>query len=125
MLPAAIRLFRERGYPVDDTHPRLKGVRDGRKMEIDILVTNGDFVILIEAKSKVKKKDVDDHLIRLSDFKYFFQGYKEKKVLGAMAGIIFEKGVDKYAQNKGLFMIEQIGDTIQISNDNEFKAQEW
>ena len=123
--PAAIRLFREKGYAVQHIHPRLKAPLDGREMEIDILVTDGDFVILIEAKSKVKRKDVDDHIKRLSEFKNFFPTYKKNKALGAIAGIVFEKGVDIYAQNKGLFTIEQKGDTVQISNNNEFKAREW
>ena len=121
--PAAIRLFREKGYAVQHIHPRLKAPLDGREMEIDILVTDGDFVILIEAKSKVKRKDEDDHLKRLSEFKNFFQSYKEKKALDAIAGIVFEKGVNTYAQNKGLFVIEQIGDSVEISNNDKFKAK--
>ena len=127
LINAAKRLFIERGYLINRVSSGYYAINDERGMtKINTFAKDEDFIILIEAKSKVNRKDVDEHLKMFSNSNCPFKEYKkEKKIFGAIAGITFEEDIKKYAKNKGLFVIEQIGDAVQISNDKEFKAREW
>ena len=81
--------------------------------------------MLIEAKTTLGVDDVKEHLERLEKFKSFFPEYADRKVIGAVAGIVIDEGSDKFAYKKGLFVIEQSGDTVKITNDDEFSPIEW
>ena len=52
VVPAAKRLFRERGIEIKHLSQHVDVSRDGREgMEIDILGVNGEYAVLIEAKA--------------------------------------------------------------------------
>lgn len=123
--PAVERLFGERGYKVDRVYQRVKAHKNGGGLEIDILAVDGEHAVLIEAKSTLGVDDVRDHLERLERFKLFFPEYADRKVIGAVAGIIIDEGADKFAYKRGLFVIEQSGETVKITNDDEFSPMEW
>ncbi|RJP35563.1 MAG: hypothetical protein C4527_00500 [Candidatus Omnitrophota bacterium] len=126
VVPAAKRLFRERGIEIKHLSQHVDVSRDGQEgMEIDILGVNGEYAVLIEAKSTLGVHDVDEHIERLKKFKTFFPEYSDRKAIGAVAGIVIRKGADKYAYKKGLFVIAQSGDTVTILNDMHFKPKEW
>ncbi|MBF0143035.1 MAG: hypothetical protein HQL59_06205 [Magnetococcales bacterium] len=74
-------------------------------MEVDLLVVNGEVVILVEVKSKLKRDDVREHVERLAEFKDFFPQYAGKRIMGAVAGIVIEENVDLLAMKEGLFVI--------------------
>ncbi len=90
-----------------------------------ILAINGEYAVLIEAKSTLKIEDVREHLERLEKFKTFFPEYKERKVVGAVGGIIMEEDSDKYAYRNGLFVIGESGDAAVILNDTNFQPKVW
>jgi len=123
--PAVERMFKERGIKVDKIYQRVKSHKNGESMEIDILAINGDYAVLIEAKSTLRIVDVDDHIKRLEKFKYFFPEYGNVKAVGAVGGIVIEESSDKYAYKKGLFTITEKGDCVEIMNDAEFKPRVW
>ena len=50
--------------------------------------------------------------------------YADRKVIGAVAGIIIDEGADKFAYKIGLFVIVQSGETVKITNDDEFSPME-
>lgn len=124
--PACTTLFADRGIPVHKVSQRVKArLDDGRNMEIDVLVINERFVVLVEVKSTLKVQDVDDHLERLGLFKAFFPEYAERQVLGAVAGMVIDEGADRYAYRKGLYVIGQRGETVALLNDAAFQARAW
>ncbi len=125
VVPAAKRLFQERGIQIREVYHRAEAARNGRSMEVDVLAANGEYAVLIEAKSTLKVEDVNEHLERLCQFKEFFPRYSEAKVIGAVAGIVISEDADKYAYKQGLFVIAQSGDTVKILNDTHFKPKEW
>ncbi len=94
-------------------------------MEIDILAVNGEYAILIEAKSTLKVEDVNDHIDRIVNFKSFFPEYKDRKIIGAVGGISIEEDSDKYAYRQGIFVITESGETVKIINDKKFKSVFW
>lgn len=97
----------------------------GRHMEIDVFVVNTDAVVLVEVKSALTVEDVRDHLIRLAEFKDFFPEYANKRVFGAVARIVIGEHADRFAMNKGLFVIVQSGDTVRMANEPEFQPHSW
>ncbi|MCK6619075.1 MAG: DUF3782 domain-containing protein [Calditrichia bacterium] len=125
VVPAVENLFKEWGIELDKVFPRVKARRNGDKMEIDVLAINGEYAMLIEVKSTLGVDDVKEHLEKLKSFKAFFPEYQDRKVLGAVAGIVIEAGADRFAYKNGLFVIGQTGETVKVLNDRKFKPREW
>ncbi len=125
VLPAAKRLFQSRGFGIDGVSPRNKRERNGETLEVDVLAVGDEYVVMIEVKSTLGVQDVKDHLKDLSRFKAFFPEYKDRKLIGAVAGIVIDEGVDRYAYQQGLFVIGQRGDTVRLLNDADFEPKEW
>ena len=123
--PAVVRLFAGRGIPLDGTSLRARRRRDGREMEIDILGANREYVVAVEVKTTLRADDVKDFVRTLDDFKTFFPEYREYKVIGAVAGMRLQKGVDEYAKRHKLYVLAQSGETVQILNDEDFEARVW
>lgn len=123
--PGLVRLFNERGIPIEQTAQRLEAVRDGQKMEVDLVGVNGDDVIVIEVKSTLGVEDVKEHLHRLEQFRTFFPQYADKQLIGAVAGMVIAKGADRFAYRQGLFVIAQTGETIRLLNDEQFQPKRW
>ncbi|CAN2045577.1 hypothetical protein GMMP1_1600021 [Candidatus Magnetomoraceae bacterium gMMP-1] len=118
-------MFKERDIEIEKVSQRLKVRKDTDKMEIDILGVNGEYAVLVEAKSTLSVDDVKDHIDRLEAFKEFFPEYSDKKVIGAVAGIVINQGADKFAYRQGMFVIAQSGETVVILNDSKFKPKLW
>lgn len=125
VLPAAKRLFQSRGFGIDGVSSRSKRERNGETLEVDVLAVGSEYVVAIEVKSTLGVQDVKDHLKDLGRFKAFFPEYKDRKLLGAVAGIVIDEGVDRYAYQQGLFVIGQRGDTVRLLNDADFQPKEW
>ncbi|MBF0345891.1 MAG: DUF3782 domain-containing protein [Nitrospirae bacterium] len=123
VLPATEKLFKERGIEVDQISQRVKSRKSGFEMETDILAVNGEYVVAIEVKSLLSVDDVKKHMERLSKFKSAFRQYADRQIIGAVAGIVIEEGVDRFAYKNGLFVIGQSGDTVKILNDDKFVPQ--
>ena len=123
--PACKTLFADRNIPVHKVLQRVQAEYDGRSMEIDILVVNEGYVVLVEVKSTLKVDDVREQLERLGQFREFFPEYADKQVLGAVAGIVIEEQADRFAYREGLFVIGQAGDTVRILNDKKFQPKAW
>jgi len=125
LVPAVERLFKERGISVEKVTQRVKINKNGDTMEIDVMVINREYVVLVEAKSTLAVENVNDHLERLARFKTFFPEYADRKVIGAVAGIVIDEEADRYAYKKGLFVIGQSGETVKILNDKKFIPRSW
>ena len=123
--PGTISMFKERGIEGKKVYQRVKAHKDGKEMEIDILAIDKEYAVLIEAKSTLSIEDVNEHIERLKAFKRFFPEYSDRKVIGAVAGIVIEEGADRFAYRQGLFVIGQTGETVKILNDKTFKPKIW
>ena len=127
--PAAVKLFKDRGVDEHEVHQNIEsqrlnnGVNEG--VEVDLLVVNNADVIAIECKSNFSIDDVNEHLIRLEKIKRLLPAYADKKVMGAISGMVLPDNVARYAYKKGLFVITQSGEHLVIRNDLKFKAKIW
>ena len=123
--PAIERLFRERNIDVDTISLRVKRRKNGEQIEIDVLALNSEWAVLTEVKSTLKVEDVNEHLDCLSKFKSFFPEFIDRRVIGAVAGIVIDENADRYAYKKGLYVIAQSGETVKILNDVKFQPRVW
>jgi hypothetical protein len=123
--PAVVRLFQERGIDVHEFHPGISVKRDNEGLEIDLLVVNDTDAILVEVKSKLTQRDVDEYLQRLAKFKRLMPRFRDVKALGAVAAMVVPNEVASYACRQGLFVLVQSGENVIILNDAEFTPRVW
>jgi hypothetical protein len=125
--PAVVKLFQARGLPVHQVQSNLVAYGDDRqsRMEVDLLVVDTDTVIAVECKSRLSCEDVDEHLERLQSFKACFPQYKPYTLLGGVAAMVLAEDVSRYAYRKGLFVLAQSGDAMEIRNEAQFKPKSW
>ena len=125
LAPGVVTLFAQRGIEVEQVFQRAKARHNGGQMEVDLLASNGEYVVAIEVKSTLSVGDVKDHLEKLQQFKQFFPQYQNHQLIGAVAGIVIEENADRFAYKAGLFVIGQSGETVKILNDSKFSPHTW
>ena len=106
-------------YIYDENH---KAITD-----IDILLSNTEWVMAVEVKNKVKKDDIEDHLIRMERIrKYPPAEVKGKKLLGALAGVIVSPDMRDFAYKCGFFVIELKGESaVLVPPPEGFSPHVW
>jgi hypothetical protein len=94
---------------------------------LDVLIENGEYSMPVEIKTVLSVEDVDEHLERIGKVRQVMDAHGDKrKLIGAVAGGSVPENVLRYAQKKGLFVIVQTGDSIDVADMPEtFKAREW
>ena len=95
--------------------------------EVDRLLENGDSMLAVEVKAKLKIDHVDDHIRRLGIISNYIKKHNDnRKVLGAVAGGVVPQNVLEYAQKKGLYVLVQNGESVEIADmPANFKPREW
>jgi len=127
--PKIVELFKEKGIEIETMAQSIKGFKDGKEYyEIDLLLVNTNVAVVVEIKSSLSVEDINEHLERLEKIKkiapkiFNLSGFT---IYGAVAGMIVEGEADKYAYKKGLFVLRQKGNIVEIVNDFKFKPKEW
>ena len=123
--PACETIFLSRGIPVHQVSQRVKKRLNNQTLEIDVLVSNENHVLVVEVKSSLGVDNVKELIEDLQEFKQFFPEYNQKQLYGAVAGIEIEEGADKYAYRQGLFVLSQSGETVNIINNEQFQPKAW
>nr|VFK25044.1 MAG: hypothetical protein BECKMB1821G_GA0114241_101110 [Candidatus Kentron sp. MB]VFK35431.1 MAG: hypothetical protein BECKMB1821I_GA0114274_11183 [Candidatus Kentron sp. MB]VFK77293.1 MAG: hypothetical protein BECKMB1821H_GA0114242_11202 [Candidatus Kentron sp. MB] len=123
--PAVVKLFRERGFDVHEVHPNISVNRNGTGVEVDLFVVNDQQAVAVECKSHLKAQDVKDHLERLEKFKDFFPRYRDVELMGAVAAMVMPDAVARYAYHRGLYVLAQNGEMVEVRNDVAFKPRFW
>jgi hypothetical protein len=123
--PSIVEIFNKRGIDIENIYQRATAHKGADTMEIDILGVNGEYAVVVEAKSRFDDQDVKDFLEDLKEFKRFFPTYADKKIIGAIAAVVMHKSVGRFAYKRGLFVIGQSGDRVKILNDEKFRPMAW
>jgi hypothetical protein len=116
------------GYEFTRGSRGMKFRKDGRLLaEVDILLENGDYAMPVEVKTQLTTGDVDKHLARIARIREYLDSRADtRKLVGAIAGGLVPHGAREYAQEKGLYVIEQSGESVTIvETPPDFKAMEW
>ena len=129
--PGIVERFNEMGFNFDTIADRGLKLCDEKgkiKAEIDILLGNRTFIIAVEVKSSPKNgdndSDIEHHKKRLTKLREH-RPEDKRKILGAIAGAIFKKGVKEAILAAGFYVLEQSGDTMEIYIPEGFKPSEW
>ena len=90
----------------NDITPNIIKKRNGETIEIDVFMTNGDSVGLVEVKQKFQEKNFKQIDNSVAQFHKFYPQYKGMKVHGAIAGKIISSKIEKQALEKGYFVLK-------------------
>jgi hypothetical protein len=115
-----IRLLRERGMDVHETSQRRKGNHDGQNFEYDIIAHNGNEIVIVEVKTTLRVKSVQEFVQKLQKAREWLSEYKNYKVYGAVAFLRAEENSDTYAEKERLFVIKATGNSSSIINNENF-----
>ncbi|GHV70484.1 hypothetical protein AGMMS49928_18450 [Spirochaetia bacterium] len=118
--PYNFRRAYQRIYLFDETDRKLT--------DIDVLLTNAEYVMAVEVKRELDKKDdVDHHLKRMELIrKYPPAECVGKKLLGAMAGGTVDPDIQAYAHSVGFFVLELTGESVRlIEPPQKFEPGQW
>jgi hypothetical protein len=82
--------------------------------------------MVIEVKTVLKVQDIDNHIKRLETIRrHACAPYENRSFLGAVAGAVVDEAVRTYAHRKGLYVVEQSGDTVRIDVPDGFTPTVW
>lgn len=125
--PRILDLFRAKGIELEEVYPRVSVKKDGVSLvEIDLLLVNTIYSVVVEVKNTLRQRDIDDHIERLEKLqKAPSRTIKGTTMYGAIAGMIISEEVEKYAIKKGLYVIKPKGDNVEICNNDGFVPQTW
>jgi len=127
--PGIEKRFNKLGYHFDAIATRGATIKDKKRnhlTEIDILLENEKITIAVEVKAKPAIQDIDHHIKRLEILRNYRRRINDKrKILGAIAGAIYDVKVKEAVSEAGFFVIEQSGDTMKIDMPKGFVPREW
>jgi Holliday junction resolvase-like predicted endonuclease len=109
--------FEELGYEftVISRNHIIKNKRKEHLAEIDILLEDGEYAMVVEVKSILNKNDVIEHQERMKIVREYADKRGDKrKYLAAVAGATIESTAREYALESGIYVIEQTGDTVRV-----------
>ena len=104
------------GIEFDDIekNKKLHSKKHNLKGEYDVIMYNCNTVALIEAKHKLRKKDVDKLLnVKVDSFRRLFPLYKNYKIILGVGGGSFEDGAEEEAKENGIGVIKVVGDKVE------------
>ena len=125
--PKILEMFKKKGIELEEMSQNVVIKREGKIFaEIDILLLNSVYSVIVEVKNKLQKDDIDYHIERLNKLqKYPSKHMRGTTMYGAVAGMIVKEQVENYAIKKGLYLLKTKGDNIEIRNKPNFEPNVW
>ena len=123
-----VKKFNDIGYPFTKEGRNTKFREDGKVIaEADFFLENGDYVMPVEVKADLTIRYVDAHLGRIEKIRRYMDIRGDKrKIIGAVAGGFVPMGVLAHAQENGLFVIVQTGESVAVADSPDgFTLREW
>jgi len=108
-------------YESVDAMARHKGNLQG---QYDIVLYNGNKIIVIEVKYKLHPNDVDDFYNRkLPKFKLLFPELKDKQIIGGVAALSVPEASIEKALAYGFLVLTQAGNDLSVVNQLNFEPK--
>ena len=102
---------------VDSFHRKTKQLEG----QYDVVLFNGEKIIVVEVKQKVHPTDIVDLIERkLPRFKILCPEFANKQIIGAIAGMVVPFDIKEEAEQKGLIVLTQLGNDVAILNNPDF-----
>jgi len=118
LIPGIKKKMNECGHEFDTLAPRkLYYRKDGNLFtEIDLFLENGEEVMAVEVKTQLSISAVEHHLRRLQLLrKHEAERLNGKTILAAVAGLSIDEDAREMASRLGMYVIEMIEDTKNIT----------
>jgi hypothetical protein len=128
VLPNILQKVKPLGYGFKNVRKRYEFTDKNYRViaEADILLINGEYLMIIEVKTVLKTKDIDNHMKRLEKIReHACPPADSHKFIGCVAGAVVDETVKKYAHKKGLYVLEQSGDTLKLDVPDGFNPKVW
>jgi hypothetical protein len=94
---------------------KIKDEKNRILAEIDILLENGDFAMVVEVKSLLTLSDVKDHIRRMETLRRYADLHGDRrKYVSSVSGALIEEEARDFALRTGSYVIEHPGERIQI-----------
>ena len=116
-LPSMTRILRER-FGMEVISPRVRVRKGSEEMEIDVLAyanSDNNTVVVVEIKSRLLDRDIQQVIRILERFKYFFPEHAGKRLFGLIAAVDVSEAEKQKALKKGLY--------LAAINDEQFEMQ--
>ncbi|MHB9293179.1 hypothetical protein Holit_02300 [Hollandina sp. SP2] len=128
--PNLLKKFTALGYAFTQINTRVKyeDSNTGKTLaEVDVLLENDDSVMVVEIKADPSIEDVKDHVKRMETLRAYADSRNDQRgCLGAIAGGIVSDAVRNYALKQGFYVLEQSGNTVNITATPEsWKPKRW
>jgi ribosomal protein L9 len=126
LTPALSKKFMDFGFDFQTTSRNfeVKGKDHKTLLEVDIMMENGDKVMLVEVKTKLTIERINYHIERLEKMRAYADARGDTRTfLGAVAGVVVTEKERTYALNQGLYLIETSGENLYITPPN--LPKEW
>ena len=118
-----VRVLNERGVEVIGLARETSRQYKGKEYQFDLIAVNGDAVVAVEVKTTLRLDDVSHFEEKMTVFKEVFTEYKDKKVFGAVAYLRPNEGTARNSEKRGFYVIEAVGGSARIINQEGFKAK--
>jgi flagellar biosynthesis GTPase FlhF len=86
--------------------------------EYDLILRNGSTIAIIEMKYKAKKDDVGKMFLKLNSYRANHPIFNDYKIYLCLASFRFSKYVREKAAEKGIVLIQQRGEKIEVISEN-------
>jgi len=124
--PWVVELFQARGIAVNRSLERPRIRRGGEEMEIDLLLVDGDALVVVEVKTTLRVDDARAVLEDLKKFPNFFPEYRDYRLFGAVAALATNESADRYAYRQGLFVLTLGREgLVTLRNDDAFRPKDF
>jgi hypothetical protein len=119
-IPAVLE--RRYGFRDIEIHANVLKRIGEREREYDVFVITGEFLFLINVKSKFKNKHFGEFEEALRDFSELFPDLaKRYKIVPVISAFNFEKGTINKATKKGWLALQMSGDYLDFVNADKVK----
>ena len=118
-----ISLLKQRNITVNQTLAPWPGQHNGERFEFDIVAMNGEEVVVVEVKTRLRPRDVPHFLKKLDKFTAYVPHFEDKKIYGAVAFLKAHESVQTHAVRQGLFVIRATGSSASIVNEETFEPR--
>jgi hypothetical protein len=96
---------------LEDENGKTKG-------ELDIILINGESLVIVEVKFKVRDRHVDRVMKKVKPFRERFPEYRNHTVYLGLASMVFDEDIVDKCKENGIAVIKQEGDSVVVHDEN-------
>ena len=105
------------GITFDSMGHNIKNKVGKIEREYDVVLYNGNIIVIVEIKSKAHVNDLDDFEAKVRDFRYLFPAYKDYTICIGIASPDMNEDVIRECEARGFGAIRIAGEKLEESGN--------